>query len=164
MPAPDPMYVCVDIIVYCRSTDTVLLIRRKNEPFEGKYALPGGYVDLSETVGDAARRELLEETKVKLFRQPGFYREYSDPGRDPRGRTISLVHYVLLGQEVVPEAGDDARSVAWCSSHIVASENLLAFDHRQILTDFLADYFSGKLADHFNLAYVEGVHNIGGHT
>ena len=83
--------VTVDIVIATREeSPRVLLIRRKNEPFAGCWALPGGFVEMDETLESAARRELHEETgvKTKALVQLG---TFGDPGRDPRGRTISVV-------------------------------------------------------------------------
>jgi 8-oxo-dGTP diphosphatase len=108
----------------------VLLVRRKHPPFQGCYALPGGFVEIGETVEAACRRELKEETglTVGALRLVGVY---SDPARDPRGHTCSAV---FLGRALRarPTAGDDAAAAEW-----VADWNKvdLAFDHAKILAD-----------------------------
>jgi 8-oxo-dGTP diphosphatase len=110
----------------------VLLIRRAKPPFAGAWALPGGFLDLDEELADAARRELREETSLKVSRLLPLG-TYGRVGRDPRGRTISVVY--LAGGDVErlrPEAADDAGEVAW---HAVAALPRLAFDHRQIVRD-----------------------------
>lgn len=108
----------------------VLLIRRKNPPFEGQYALPGGFVDVGETVEAAAKRELMEETGVKAgkLRLVGVY---SDPARDSRGHTCSVA---FLTKVKAPKAvaGDDAAGVAWVSNW---RREKFAFDHRKIIAD-----------------------------
>jgi 8-oxo-dGTP diphosphatase len=109
------------------------LIRRKNPPFEGCWAIPGGFVEPNEPLEAAARRELLEETGVvpACLEQ---VRAFGDPGRDPRGWTISIAFLAELdeaeAQSWVPRAGSDAADVGW-----FGLENLppLAFDHDQIL-------------------------------
>jgi 8-oxo-dGTP diphosphatase len=108
----------------------VVLIRRNNAPFKGGYALPGGFVEVGETVEDACRREVKEETNLELhdLRLVGVY---SDPARDPRGHVISVAFAARA--DVAPlRAGDDA-------SHAELVENwrerALAFDHRRILED-----------------------------
>jgi 8-oxo-dGTP diphosphatase len=108
----------------------VLLIRRKFPPFEGRYALPGGFVEIGETVEEAARRELAEETGVKAgkLRLLGVY---SDPRRDPRGHTCSVV-FLVSTPRARPKAGDDAAAADWIKDWTKVD---LAFDHAQILAD-----------------------------
>ncbi|MCI4365729.1 MAG: NUDIX hydrolase, partial [Thermoplasmata archaeon] len=86
----------------------VLLVRRGRTPFRGEWALPGGFVEIGETVEAAVLRELKEETGLvgKLGRLVGVY---SDPGRDPRKHTVSVV-YTILGAGGLPHGGDDAAS------------------------------------------------------
>jgi 8-oxo-dGTP diphosphatase len=108
----------------------VLLIRRKNPPFQGGYALPGGFVDVGERIEDACRRELSEETGLKVgnLRLIGVY---SDPKRDPRGHTCSVA-YLARVDDANPIAGDDAAAVEWVADWRSQS---LAFDHAEILAD-----------------------------
>ena len=115
----------------------VLLVRRGRDPFEGCWALPGGFLEVDEDVAPAAARELHEETGIALhpdeLRQVG---AYGAPRRDPRGRTISIAHLAELEQEVDPEAGDDAAHAEWVPlTKAVAHEGELAFDHASILRD-----------------------------
>ena len=89
MPAfPKTPALTTDCVVF-DAKRRVLLVRRGHPPFKGKYALPGGFVDIGETVEDACRRELMEETGVKVGRLE-LIGVYSDPGRDPRGHTCSV--------------------------------------------------------------------------
>jgi 8-oxo-dGTP diphosphatase len=123
--------VAVDIIIELadRSTRPIVLVKRRNHPHG--WALPGGFVDLGESVERAAVREALEETSlsVRLVRLLGVY---SEPGRDPRGHTVSVV-FVAEGHGE-PSAADDAKSVAVCSlEHL---PHPLAFDHKLILRDY----------------------------
>ena len=120
----------VDCVIYDRQ-GRVLLIRRKNPPFQGSYALPGGFVDVGETVEDGCRREVREETglNVKGLRLVGVY---SDPDRDPRGHTVSAVFLTQLSEPQVATAGDDAAAAEWVSDWRRQS---LAFDHARILAD-----------------------------
>jgi 8-oxo-dGTP diphosphatase len=108
----------------------VLLIRRKFPPFEGGFALPGGFVDVGETVEAACRRELEEETGLEVAGLT-LVGVYSDPARDPRGHTCSVA---FLGSGVRGEAiaGDDAAAVQWVADWRAAG---LAFDHARILAD-----------------------------
>lgn len=106
----------------------VLLIRRRNPPFRGQYALPGGFVEVGETVDAACRRELKEETglDVGALRLIGVY---SDPARDPRGHTCSVAFLAHAGP-TTPVAGDDAATAEWIADWRSVS---LAFDHATIL-------------------------------
>lgn len=108
----------------------VLLIRRGNPPYKGKYALPGGFVDVGETVEDACRRELMEETGVKAGRLR-LIGVYSDPKRDPRGHTCSVAFLARVARAAA-KAGDDAAAAEWVESW---SKVELAFDHANILRD-----------------------------
>lgn len=118
----------VDIIIEIE--DQVVLIERKNEPFG--WALPGGFVDYGESYEDAAFREAEEETGLVLEWLDQF-RTYSEPGRDPRQHTASTVFYSnTLG---TPVAGDDAANAQLFDWDALPE---LAFDHGQILADFLS--------------------------
>lgn len=124
----------VDIALARQSTTgpEVLLIQRGHPPFAGFWALPGGFVDAGETLKQAARRELREETgltEAPLEQLAAF----GDPGRDPRGWTVSVVFWAWLGENTAASAivaGDDAAEVAWW---LLASLPALAFDHADIL-------------------------------
>lgn len=117
-----------DGVVFYR--DKVLLIRRKNPPFQGEYALPGGFVDPNEPVEEACVREVMEETGLAIG-QLQFIGVYSSPGRDPRGRTVSVAFLGEASSDRIM-AGDDAAEAEWVGDW--KSLNL-AFDHRQILLD-----------------------------
>lgn len=108
----------------------VLLIRRGHPPFKGKHALPGGFVDVGESVEEACRRELMEEAGVKA-RRLELIGVYSDPKRDPRGHTCSVAFLARVGR-VTPKAGDDAAAAEWVEDW---SKIDLAFDHAKILRD-----------------------------
>lgn len=110
----------------------VLMVRRKNPPFKGEYALPGGFVDIGETVEDAAKRELLEETSIvaKTLTLVGVY---SKPDRDPRGHNCSIA-FLVPAENQDAKAGDDAEAVAWIKNFDGIE---IAFDHRTIITDAL---------------------------
>ncbi len=119
----------VDCVVF-DAHDRLLLIRRKHEPFTDRHALPGGFVDVGETVETAALRELKEETGVegRIVRLVGVY---SDPNRDPRGHTVSAA-FLVAADGAIPHAGDDAAAAAFMADW---RELSYAFDHAQIIAD-----------------------------
>lgn len=120
----------VDIIIELENKG-IVLIKRKNPPYG--WAIPGGFVDYGETLEEAAVREALEETslKVELVRQ---FHIYSAPDRDPRQHTIATV---FIGRaEGTPVAADDAKEVGIYTKDSLPAE--LAFDHRKILSDYFS--------------------------
>jgi 8-oxo-dGTP diphosphatase len=121
----------VDLAVVTREAKPrVLLIQRKKDPFAGTWALPGGFVDENEKLADAARRELLEEAGVAVGDLEQLYTA-GDPGRDPRGWTVSVVYLARVQpNELKPIAADDAKAVAWFPLEKLPK---LAFDHAMIL-------------------------------
>lgn len=122
----------VDCVVFGYDAEElrVLLIQRELEPFAGKWALPGGFVHIDETLDDAARRELQEETGVADLYLEQLY-TFGDPHRDPRERVVSVAYYALVNllQHQVT-ASTDARNAAWFSMDDTPP---LAFDHDRIL-------------------------------
>ncbi len=120
----------VDTVVFFHGG--IVLIRRDNPPYEGCYALPGGFVEVGEMVEDAARREAKEETglDIDLLCLVGVY---SDPGRDPRGHVVSICYLAQGHGDLV--SGSDARS-----AEVFNPDSLppLAFDHDKIIRDALA--------------------------
>ena len=106
----------------------MLLIQRGIEPFKGKWAFPGGFMDMNETAEECARRELEEETGLKNAAVEQFY-TFSDVNRDPRERVITVAHYALVRLSEV-KGGDDAASARWFAMNEVPR---LAFDHDRIL-------------------------------
>jgi 8-oxo-dGTP diphosphatase len=110
----------------------VLLVRRGHEPFRGRWALPGGFVELDETVEAAVRRELLEETGLRA-REVAIVGVYSGPDRDPR-RPTATIAFAMKGRVSNPTGGDDAAEAAWVP---LREANGLAFDHDRILSDAL---------------------------
>jgi 8-oxo-dGTP diphosphatase len=119
----------VDCVVF-DPQGRLLLIRRKNPPFQGQYALPGGFVDYGETTEQAAARELLGETGLNAD-QLSLVGVYSDPGRDPRGHTVSIA-YLARVSHFVPHAGDDAAQAAFVADW---DRQELAFNHNAIVSD-----------------------------
>ena len=130
MAGPETPKLMVDIVIP-DGEGRVLLIQRANDPYEGSWALPGGFVDVGETVEEAAVREAKEETglDVDLLRLVGVY---SEPDRDPRGHNVSVAF--LARAEGDPSAASDAAEVAFLDP---ASTDL-AFDHESIIADALA--------------------------
>jgi 8-oxo-dGTP diphosphatase len=113
----------------------VMLIKRGLKPFEGRWALPGGFVRLDESLDAAARRELAEETGLRDVFLEQLY-TFGEPGRDPRGRTVSVAYYALVnlaGREVA--ARTDATEAAWFPVDDVPK---LAFDHDDVLATAIA--------------------------
>jgi 8-oxo-dGTP diphosphatase len=143
-PFPRPAVTADTVLFAPRAGDlAVLLIQRKKAPFKGHWALPGGFVDENEGLEAAAKRELLEETGisgVSLEQLGGF----GDPGRDPRGHTVSVAFFSFLFTETRPVAGDDAADAGWHAlkslpirrtkkSKPRVSDIKLAFDHAAII-------------------------------
>ena len=112
----------------------ILLVQRKDPPFEGMWALPGGFMEMEETLEEAARRELLEETNLEAGELIRFD-TYDKPGRDPRGRTITQVFVMIWKEEMgIPAAGSDAKTLAWYGLTELPE---LAFDHNLIVRDVI---------------------------
>lgn len=127
--------VTVDLIVFGLSRDglRMLLIKRKADPYAGRWAVPGGFLNLDEPIEDAARRELREETGLEHAGKVAFLGVYGDPGRDPRGRTISLAHVAAVRSPLPEVAGrDDAAEAAWLDPND-PSIRPLAFDHDRMV-------------------------------
>lgn len=107
----------------------VLLVRRKIPPFEGRWAIPGGFVLEGESLEDAALRELREETGVRDVWLEQLY-TFGDPKRDPRGRVVTAAYFALVSADRPLAAGTDAADAAW---HAMDALPSLAFDHAKIL-------------------------------
>lgn len=124
----------VDAAVYKNENSqiSILLIKRGNDPFKDLWALPGGFVDMDETLDEAVKRELLEETGLKNINMKQFY-TYGNPDRDPRGRTVSVVYYSYLDSgSYIINAGDDAADANWFPLNQLP---VLAFDHQNIINE-----------------------------
>ncbi len=113
----------------------LVLIRRLNPPFEGRFALPGGFVELGETVEEAAVREAKEETglDIELIKLQGVY---SDPGRDPRGHTVTVC-YIAKGFGKL-KAGSDAKDIRLFGINEIPK---MAFDHNKIIENAKSDIY-----------------------
>lgn len=131
---PRPM-VCVDMLVLRKSSHQhkILLIKRLNEPFKDQWAFPGGFIEMDEDLIESAYRELEEETGITQISLQQ-YKTYGTPGRDPRGRTISVVFGGFLESKQEAQAGDDAKEAKWFPIDQLPP---LAFDHSLILKEWL---------------------------
>lgn len=121
----------VDIIIY-RPPDGLVLIERGNPPYG--WALPGGFIDYGESAEQAALREAREETGL-VVQLTGLLGVYSDPERDPRFHTLSVVFTASIAGQVLPCAGDDARQARFFT--LDALPAVMAFDHGKIVQDFI---------------------------
>lgn len=131
MSKPKTPLLTADCVVF-DSDGRLLLIKRARQPFKGKFALPGGFVEIGETVAAAALRELKEETGIEGEIE-ALIGVYSDPKRDPRAHTVSVAFRVRPKSTAV-RGGDDAASAAFVADW----KNLeLAFDHNAIVADSL---------------------------
>jgi 8-oxo-dGTP diphosphatase len=188
---PRPAVTC-DVVVFTMRADdlAVLLIKRKEEPFKGMWALPGGFVNENESLERAAARELAEETGITGVRleQIG---AFGDPGRDPRGHTITIAWVTFIVAEAAVTAGDDAAEAEWHSFRKLALDATLtvppargrgtkrassdriplAFDHAKIiarayrrlcqhLDDPLRDRTFDLLPSRFTLAELRHIYEV----
>lgn len=147
-----PFALTVDLAVFTIRAGllAVLLVQRRDHPYRGFWALPGGFVRETESAEDAARRELAEETGAATFTgHLEQLRTYSDPKRDPRMRVVSVAHVALAPGLPDPQPGGDAAAARWwpvedlgldCEGDERPGDGEavpLAFDHARILTDAL---------------------------
>jgi 8-oxo-dGTP diphosphatase len=124
--------VTVDVVIFTVRDGAlhVLLVKRGAPPFAGRHAIPGGFVHEDESLDAAARRELAEETGVRDVYLEQLY-SFGDPGRDPRGRVVTVAYFALIASDAVTlRAGTDAADARWLP---VAGLPPLAFDHGRIL-------------------------------
>ncbi|MCM8570193.1 NUDIX hydrolase [Gramella jeungdoensis] len=125
--------ITVDSVVFCKVNNKfkVLLIQRKNDPFKDQWALPGGFVEEGEDLETAAKRELQEETGVKVESMEQV-QAFGKPGRDPRGRTISIAFLSRIFCEEDLTPSDDAKDAKWFAIEKLHNMDL-AFDHDEII-------------------------------
>lgn len=142
--------VTVDVVIFTLQADAiehetqlhVLLIKRRFSPFEGEWAIPGGFVRADETLEQAARRELEEETGLRDLYLEQLY-TFGDPQRDPRARVISVAYFALVrADQQTLHGSEEATEVGWFS--VKALPQPLAFDHAQIVS-FALDRLRAKL-------------------
>lgn len=128
---PQTPSLTVDTIILFKNR--LVLVKRKNPPYQGKFALPGGFVEIGESTEKAAAREVFEETglSVELIKLAGVY---SDPHRDPRGHTVSVCYLAKGFGEL--KSGSDAESVDLFELDSIPE---LAFDHNKIINDAKSD-------------------------
>jgi 8-oxo-dGTP diphosphatase len=131
----------------------ILLIQRKNPPFKDKWALPGGYVEIDEELVDSALRELAEEAGLKDIPLKKFG-VFGKPGRDPRGRTITVLFLGILpfNTDMDTKAGDDAANVEWFSLNHLPD---LAFDHDLIIETSIRRFRKNCLLNHWFLLFLD---------
>ncbi|MFC5267613.1 NUDIX domain-containing protein [Kribbella qitaiheensis] len=167
-----PLGVAADLVILTVRDGSleVLLIRRGIAPHKGRWALPGGFVRPEEDLEAAARRELGEETSLLSDRiHLEQVATYGEPGRDPRGRVISVAYLALVPDLPAPVAGTDAASASWVPVAEVLEDptKRLAFDHHRILTDAVEraraklEYSSlatAFCADEFTISELRGIY------
>lgn len=129
-----------DSVIFCKQNDIlrILLVKRKYDPYKGSWALPGGFLKDEEPLEEGAKRELEEETGLKVENLHQI-RAYGRPDRDPRGRTVSVAFWTELESEEEVKGSDDAAEAQW---HDIQKLPKLAFDHHQIVKEALARYTS----------------------
>lgn len=135
--------VTVDIVIFTirKKKLEVLLIQRDREPYKEKWAIPGGFIRLSEDLDEAAKRVLLEKTQVKDVYLEQLY-TFGDPHRYPNARVITVSYFALIRADLIKiaqDAGHDSKEASW---HSVYNLPPLAFDHKEII-----DYALRKLRD-----------------
>jgi 8-oxo-dGTP diphosphatase len=127
----------VDALVYTKTHDVyhVLLVQRGIEPFKGKWALPGGFVNMDELLETACRRELEEETGLEVDNMTQ-YKTFDAVDRDPRHRTISVVYSAELPEKSAVQGDDDAAGAEWFDVNDLPE---LGFDHGDIISGFFRE-------------------------
>lgn len=138
---PEPVAVTVDLVLLtiCDESLRLLAIRRRQDPFAGRWALPGGFIEADEDLEQGARRELREETGVEAARvHLEQLASYGEPHRDPRQRTVTVAYLGFAPDLPAPVAGDDAAHAEWADvESLLRARPGLAFDHSTIVRDGL---------------------------
>ena len=127
--------VTADIIIFDKKSEKILLIKRGGNTFKNMWALPGGFMDMNETIEQTAYRELKEETNIEGIELNQLY-TFTAIDRDPRHRTVTTVFYGFVDDnKQIATAGDDAIDAKWYNIYDLPE---LAFDHREVI-DFFID-------------------------
>jgi 8-oxo-dGTP diphosphatase len=138
--------VTVDIAIFMPDENhfKILLVQRGSEPFKNAYALPGGFVEIQETLEDAARRELKEETGLSITGLTQIH-TFSDPERDPRGRVISTCFAAILAEsdQIDLRSGSDAADAGWFNLEELPP---LAFDHGHIIQTVIRKFLQREIS------------------
>lgn len=148
--------VTVDILVFTIDKENkdiqILLIKRKNPPYKDCWAFPGGFIEKDETLEESAKRELEEETSIKIpVESLDIIGIAGNPNRDPRGRTISIIYYSFVKKnDVKPKGLDDAKEAQWFS---IFNPPILAFDHKEILSSAIS-----KISNTINNTFQNNFH------
>lgn len=160
--------VTVDILVFTvdKNSLKILLVKRGIDPFKGQWAIPGGFIKINETLEDAAKRELVQETGIKNIYMEQLY-SFGDPKRDPRERVVTVAYMALIPNENLKlRATTDASDVAWFS---IKSLPDLAFDHNKIVKYALdrlkskieySNIVHGLLTEKFRLSELQKVYEV----
>lgn len=124
-------FVTVDALIFkqIETINYLLLVQRKNDPYKNFWALPGGFVDTNEDIDIAVKRELFEETRVRVGRLEQL-KAFGKPFRDPRHHVITIAYYGFVDENTRAVANDDAKAVRWFAIHALPD---LAFDHEEII-------------------------------
>lgn len=128
----------VDAIVIALTENSILMVERANEPYKGRWALPGGFVEEDEPLVDACLRELEEETGLQLTDLGYMATVAGQPNRDPRGRIVSIVYCTVIPHEQPVKGADDAKEARWIPLDNLLDERI-AFDHRSIISKVIQD-------------------------
>lgn len=132
------IFLTVDILIFkeIQTTKSILLIKRKNDPFKDFWALPGGFVDENEDLEVAAIRELNEETQINI-KSLEQLKAFGKPHRDPRSHVVSIAYIGFVSTDTIAIANDDAKEAKWFSVNDLPK---LAFDHDEIISFATSKY------------------------
>lgn len=135
--------VTTDALIVCRELEKtfILLIKRGCDPFVGRWALPGGFLNMGESLETGCKRELEEETGLSEISLTQFY-TFGAVDRDPRGRTISVVFYGYISERMDIKGADDAAEACWFPLDEMPE---LAFDHEEIIKKFVSERLNRSL-------------------